>query len=300
MEVDDDDDDDDDEGERRHHHHQEVDYDGLEDERRGRHGHQATSMSRMEGVEDHSVPPPLVVIDGANVAHEYASSAAVPQADARGLLVASEYFAGLGLRVKVVLPASWFRRKPSEGDPDRSNAAMHTEQTDAIDELKKRGLLVPIPPSDDDDAYALALARRQAVRVSSSSYKGFQQLGSTSSEAFPFHLGGAFVVSNDWFRDAQRRDPTLGPWLERGQLVFDGSGGGSSSNNENAARMSSSSPSSFCPGRISYAFADLGTMDDRGESLLDFVPNPRHPLVAWSERRHLELHQRATVAGVPP
>ena len=40
------------------------------------------------------------------------------------------------------------------------------------------------------------------------------------------------------------------------------------------------------PGRISFAFCDMGTMDDHGDRILDFVPNPRHPLVIWVESLH--------------
>ena len=39
------------------------------------------------------------------------------------------------------------------------------------------------------------------------------------------------------------------------------------------------------PGRISYAFCDLGNIDDFGDQVLDFVPNPRHPLVIWTEKQ---------------
>jgi hypothetical protein len=274
-----------------------MDVDGSDhhdgDEDQSRLVETASWVTRMEGVEDHGVPSPLVVIDGANVAYEYvSSSSSSPGAgtrsgasDARGMLVAAEYFEGLSLRVRVVLPASWFRRKPNEGDPDRSNAAMHTEQTDALLELKRRGLLVASPPADDDDAYALALARREAARVSSRYKSLLLQQGPPQDDDIPTHLGGAFVVSNDWFRDAQRRDSTLRPWLERGEVL-------PSDDRTRAALSPSSSVASspLCPGRISYTFADLGAMDDGGEPLLDFVPNPRHPFVSWAERQHRLRH----------
>jgi hypothetical protein len=45
-------------------------------------------------------------------------------------------------------------------------------------------------------------------------------------------------------------------------------------------------------GRISYTFGDVGTMNDRGEHILDFIPNPRHPLVLWMEAQVMaQQHQ---------
>lgn len=74
--------------------------------------------------------------------------------------------------------------------------------------------------------------------------------------------GGGFVLSCDMFRDAVNRDAKgdLSEWLTRG------SGNG--------------------PGRISFAFCDMGSTDDYGDREMDFVPNPRHPLVAWIETEH--------------
>merc|ERR1712232_477212 len=67
--------------------------------------------------------------------------------------------------------------------------------------------------------------------------------------------GGAYCLSNDLYRDAQQRDPNLADWL--------------------------SSPPNGEGGRISYAFVDMGQVDDFGQRLLDIVPNPRHPLVSY-------------------
>lgn len=71
--------------------------------------------------------------------------------------------------------------------------------------------------------------------------------------------GGGFVLSCDMFRDAVNRDVTgdLREWLTKG------SGNG--------------------PGRISFAFCDMGSTDDYGDREMDFVPNPRHSLVSWIE-----------------
>jgi hypothetical protein len=261
----------------------------------------------MEGVEDHSVKPPLVVLDGANVAYAYAEAKALQEQgnggggagrklepDARGIRVACRYFQeGGGVRVLVVLPASWFRSKPRDGDPNRTNAAMETDRADAIRELKERGLLVASPPADDDDAYAITIARREcgaAIRRNRGD-------------------GYGYVLSNDMFRDAAARDPTrqLQTWLQRGL----GGGGDDDGGNNfqqgkqsslSAALSSSASASSSSqppspplasgPGRISFAFCDMGVMDDHGDRELSIVPNPRHLLVAWIEHRNLHHHLR--------
>ena len=120
---------------------------------------------------------------------------------------------------------------------------------EALEALHSAGLLVGSPPADDDDAYALTIARREEGRSRRRNGEG-----------------PGFVVSNDMFRDAQKRDVSgnLQTWLNEGR-------------NETIG-----------PGRISYAFCDMGTLNDNGERILDFVPNPRHPLVVWSESQQLE------------
>jgi len=65
--------------------------------------------------------------------------------------------------------------------------------------------------------------------------------------------GGGYVLSNDMFRDAMGRDERLSTWLK----------------DEN--------------GRVSFAFCDMGSTDTYGDRELDFIPNPRHPLVAEIE-----------------
>jgi Zc3h12a-like Ribonuclease NYN domain len=264
------------------------------------------SPVRMEGVEDHSVPVPLVVMDGANVAYEYGgvvrtardgidnqggasdsirnkrggARESAATADTQGMLVACEYFARHGVRVKVVLPASWFRRKPAAHDPNRSNARMHTDEQDALAELRRRNWLVASPPADDDDAYAIALARRESSRAVQRCHALPQLHKREDPSSFPIgRMGGAFVLSNDMFRDAQDRDPTLRSWLTVGV----GSGGPINGTPSTLAQTASSGAA--CPGRISYTFVDVGTMDDRGDPQLDFLPNPRHPLVGWLEER---------------
>mmetsp|Transcript_18925 Transcript_18925/g.31322 ORF Transcript_18925/g.31322 Transcript_18925/m.31322 type:complete len:468 (-) Transcript_18925:207-1610(-) len=210
-------------------------------------------IERMEGVISLDAKEPLVVMDGANVAYAYADAmaAASPgggkrEPDYRGLQVAAKHFMSAGVRVLIVLPAPWFRVKPAAGDMNKDNALMLTEKVEALKDLKEQGLLVAAPPRDDDDAYALTIARREKMRA--------EQRGA----------GGGFVLSNDFFRDAMARDPDLEQWL-KGEW-----------------------------GRISFAFCDLGTTNDFGARELDFIPNPRHPLVSDVDR------QRHTQAAVQP
>ena len=229
-------------------------------------------IERMEGVEDQGIKPPLVVLDGANVAYAYAtavvglehvsSSLAAhahnnkkPEPDARGIQVAIRYFRQAGVRLLVVLPTSWFRSKPRPKDSNRNSSMMETPQLEILHDLKAQGLLVAAPPTDDDDAYALLIARREQARAQGRNHG----------------QGPGFVLSNDMFRDAAARDLTgeLKQWLTTGS---------GSDNNAHG------------PGRISFAFCDMGTMDDHGDRVLDFIPNPRHPLVAWVESEHRRVN----------
>jgi hypothetical protein len=213
---------------------------------------------RMEGVQDHSVKNPLIVLDGANVAYAYAQTAnaadyqrgAKLEPDATGIRVACDYFLKADMRVLVVLPASWFRSKPRPGDASQGNANMLTDHLEVLHELQQTGLVLAAPPADDDDAYALTIAQRENVRAASRNGQG-----------------PGYVLSNDMFRDAHARDATgqVRAWLTAGHNQRTG------------------------PGRISFAFCDMGTMDEYGDTELDIVPNPRHPLVAW-----IELQQHAT------
>jgi hypothetical protein len=74
-------------------------------------------------------------------------------------------------------------------------------------------------------------------------------------------IGGAFILSNDLFRDAQKRDTSgdFAQWL-----------GG-----DDDMGLTK---------RLSYSFAELGSINKYGDLQLDFIPNPRHPLVAMIER----------------
>jgi hypothetical protein len=231
-------------------------------------------IEQMEGVIDQSIKMPLVVLDGANVAYAYATAmsglhsslgiAAIVnnnnnnnnkeklEPDARGIQIATEFFIQSGLRVLVVLPQYWFRSNNNNNNynvANRKKTMTLTPQLEILGALKTQGLIVASPPTDDDDAYALTIAQREENRSLKEPRNGD---------------GPGFVLSNDLFRDAQQRDPSGGRlknWLNDGR-------------NTSVGR-----------GRISYTFGDMGTMNDRGERILDFVPNPRHPLLVWMESK---------------
>lgn len=217
-------------------------------------------VEQMEGVIDQGTKMPLVVLDGANVAYAYAGVLAGTNTntnhssperlhrkskldpDVRGIQIAAQFFLDAGVRALIVLPQYWFANKNN----NRSTTITQTPQLEILSDLKERGLVVASPPTDDDDAYALTIARREESRSRKPPRNG---------------EGPGFVVSNDLFRDAQERDAIgmLREWLTQGRNPGVG------------------------PGRISYTFGDMGSMNDRGERVLDFVPNPRHPLVVWME-----------------
>lgn len=216
---------------------------------------------------DPSPQPPLIVVDGANIAHSYseckqnANSSLTTallghynkkEPDPEGIDVAAQYFLSHGCRVVVVVPSFWLRAKPASQDGNQQNALMVTPQLETLQHLQKRGLLCCAPPSDDDDAYAIAIARRAAAAAMSQTTNLFH--------------GHAYLLSNDWFRDAIQRDQGatgLKEWLQYG---------------------SSHVPTG--PGRISYTFCHMGaTSRLEGEPLkLDFIPNPRHALIHHIER----------------
>jgi hypothetical protein len=95
-------------------------------------------------------------------------------------------------------------------------------------------------------------------------------------------MDGAFIVSNDLYRDAIYRDPTheLKRWLE-GPFALSNA---SSSIKHKYSKDGPWRNVDDIPRRISYSFADLGSIDTYGDAILDFVPNPRHALISMIDR----------------
>ncbi|KAL3763740.1 hypothetical protein ACHAW5_006184 [Stephanodiscus triporus] len=223
---------------------------------------------------------PLVVLDGANIAYNY-SDCVNPirqsqrrQPDPRGIRIAIEYFLQHNCRVQAVVPVSWYQLKPRPADQYHlnnrargdSDAKMVTEEVEELRGMRQGGFLVAIPPGDDDDAYALALARREDDRVLERRHRSAQHdesMGMAEDEASRHLPLGGYVVSNDMFHDAIRRDDSR---HHRNKLPL------------NAGSVSLKGWLS--KKRISYSFANVGMtsqIDDRIR--LDFVPNPRSDLI---------------------
>ena len=200
-------------------------------------------VEKMEGVVDLSEKPPLCVLDGANIAYAYGKAAqgisdpdTKPEPDAKGIVVTCEYFQSAGIRVLAVIPTTWTHREPHQ---------------QILKKLEEQGVLVSAPSRDDDDAYAITIARREDAKA--------RERGD----------GPGYVMSNDMFRDAIARTEEEGggeglkEWLTEGSTLEQGKTG---------------------PGRISFAFLDTGSMDDHGDKVLDIMPNPRHPLIQFVEQ----------------
>ena len=281
----------------------------------------ADVAERME-VEDIIPLPPLIVIDGANVAYAYGKAKSVGnsavisshstdhsghssggnistysrqgssfgrsfQPDAKGILIACNYFMNAGCRVQVVLPAQWLQTK-SQRRNDVGGGSYHssyespalvsemTPQLEVLHGLREQGLLCAAPANDDDDSYAILLARREDARAARR--RGGGQARAKSGDGKPISIieeGGGFVLSNDQFRDAQSRDRTssaptgLGGWLE-------------GKKKKGISRLQDRINN--IPGRMSYGFGDIGSIDQYGDKELDLIPNPRHPLVEEVEQ----------------
>ena len=274
------------------------------------------SAERME-IEDIIPRPPLIVLDGANVAYAYGKAkssanftasdhsggniSAYPhqgssfgatgrafQADAEGILIACEYFMKAGCRVQVVLPAPWLQTKSQrryghdgsshyDADEPAPSTSEMSPQLEILHGLREQGLLCAAPANDDDDSYSIMLARREDARAARRRGGGQTSSKSSNEEKKPKSIleqGGGFVLSNDQFRDAQSRDrissaPSgLDEWLE-------GTKKGSSRLKDRINNI---------PGRISYSFGDVGSMDQYGDPKYDLVPNPRHPLIEEIEQ----------------
>ena len=262
----------------------------------------------------------MVVLDGANVAHAYVHATQGhsnsvdhdhhhhyhPRNDMEpnvlGIQIAVSYFRNAGCRVQVVVPAYWMRRKPRRrGNENASASASGTaasnqiqrqrqiqRQIQVLQKMQEENVLCCSPPTDDDDAYCIAIAMRidarsrvrrgegSGARSGAASSSSLQSSRPNSNSNDLTDIGGAFILSNDLFRDAMGRDGSgdLRGWL-KGEGTGTGTGAGGAGGNN-------------FPRRISYSFCDLGSMNKYGDEQLDFVPNPRHPLVAMVERSNRE------------
>eukprot|EP00978_Attheya_sp_CCMP212_P037418 scaffold176028_cov51-Attheya_sp.AAC.2 len=210
-------------------------------------------VERME-VDDILAKAPLIVMDGANVAHAYTDASKSmrttqkggrkPQTPSvHGIYVALQYFLQGRCRVQVVLPQYWM----TQTNPNRLPIVSPNDLI-LLQKLDAQGYICKAPPTDDDDAYALIMAMREDARAKT-------RTGGPK-------VGNAHVLSNDLFRDAIKRDDDANP----------------------GAPEASSLRHWLKGGRISYAFCDMGSLDSNGDLQLDFLPNPRHTLITQIER----------------
>mmetsp|Transcript_14045 Transcript_14045/g.20985 ORF Transcript_14045/g.20985 Transcript_14045/m.20985 type:complete len:400 (-) Transcript_14045:14-1213(-) len=283
-----------------------------------------STSERMEVDEVYLMKLPLVVLDGANVAYAYSqATGGMPKSslsssmyggqgchgkrqiepNCLGIQIAVSYFINAGCRVQVVIPLYWMRKKPQQyshhmgTDSIQLNSAYGTitqqQQIEILQNLQAQGILCCSPPTDDDDAYCIAIARRidgkfretrsqiQSQHVSPKD-DGRSHFSNTNDLTL---LGGAYIVSNDLYRDAMARDSSgnLRKWLEGSKY------GGRSHDHGNNLRGKLSETVDDLPRRISYSFCDLGSIDKYGDVQLDFVPNPRHALIGMIERSDNKL-----------
>jgi hypothetical protein len=301
------------------------DYDGDNNEER--------MIQRME-IEDIIPKPPLIVLDGANIAYAYVqtfqstpslstttsnisssskrhgtinSPSTSLEPNALGIKLAVEYFLHAGCRVQVVVPAYWIRNKQQQHQQHqhihstRTTTNKDSQHLQILHHLQEQNILCCSPPTDDDDAYCIAIARREDGRsrlrrkgrhytttttaqedgISSISSRSRTSINATTANTSLLSsditmMDGAFIVSNDLYRDAIYRDPThdLKRWLD-----------GALSNVSSSVKHKYSKDVDWSnvddiPRRISYSFADLGSIDTYGDAILDFVPNPRHALIS--------------------
>ena len=184
-----------------------------------------------------------------------------------------EYFLENSCREQAVVPVSWYQLKPCPTDQyhltnhsrEDSNARMVTNKVEELRNLRQRGFLVAIPLGDDDDAYALALSRREDDQVleqrrSATTWHDDEMEDETSSGHLP--LGG-YIVSNDMFHNVIRRDDDK---HRSHQLPL--------------STRANSLKSWLRKKRISYSFANIGTTSEMDNQLrLGFIQNPRSDLI---------------------
>lgn len=73
----------------------------------------------------------------------------------KGIQIAVDYFVKVHYRVQVVIPTSWIRSK--------RYAVLDSSQLDILHQLQTQNVICCTPPTDD--AYALAMARREDCRA---------------------------------------------------------------------------------------------------------------------------------------
>ena len=241
---------------------------------------------------------PLVVIDGANLAYNYAETLNPSisnqyqrrEPNPRGITKAIQYFLQRQCRVQAVVPISWYKLKPRPGDHacaggykgnlnQRDDAKMLTDEVEELRTLRQHGFLVACPPGDDDDAYVIALARQEDGRSSQQNIVDEDGMMMDDEEHVSCLPLGGFVVSNDFYHDAVRRDQKKlknhNSHLEEQHMT--------------SLRQQSSSKHSLKAWlkhrRISYSFANVGLVPDVE---LEFLPNPRNELI-----EAIDVHSRS-------
>jgi len=130
-----------------------------------------------------------------------------------------------------------------------------------------------LAPGDDDDAYCIALARREDDRRLAEQRRGnnMQQHDTTmggmmdEDDRLPASVLGGYVLSNDMFHDAMRRDEKQQQQFTPHDLPL----------NERPSSLRSWMKSN----RISFSFANVGVIS-HDDIQLDFLPNPRNNLIA--------------------
>jgi hypothetical protein len=285
------------------HHHQQQDNNFIHSQNQYQHQlPQPTSQI-------HHMPPPsaapLVVIDGANIAYNYAESLnpslsnqhVKREPNPKGITVCIQYFLQRQCRVQAVVPISWYKLKPRPGDyacaagykgnlNQRDDAKMLTDEVEELRMLRQHGFLVAIPPGDDDDSYAISLARREEERLALQQHHmhddGMMMDDEQPTSRLPM---GGYVVSNDFFHDAIKRDERQQKhYLHEHKHPTDLSSLSQQSSKNHSLKAW------LKYHRISYSFANVGLSSAGGDVELEFLPNPRNELIEAIDA-HYRLNQ---------
>ena len=269
---------------------------------------------------------PLVVIDGANLAYAYAETLNPTisnqyqrrEPNPRGITKAIQYFLQHSCRVQAVVPISWYKLKPRPGDyactgtgsgykgnlNQRDDAKMLTEEVEELRMLRQHGFLVACPPGDDDDAYVIALARREEERrgccssleQDATEEDGMMMMDDEEPKSF-LPLGG-YVVSNDFYNDAIRRDAKkLKQHQQQAHLENEHHISTATSLSQQSSSSKYSLKSWLKHHRISYSFANVGLVSEQhyhgsaNTIELEFLPNPRNELIEAIDAQRRLLDQ---------